>query len=57
MKTKMTKAIFATAMMLFLIGNLFAQNQNVGINNTGSSPHGSAMLDVSSTTRVFCLPG
>lgn len=52
----MRKAICVTAMMLFLIGNLFAQNQNVGINNDGSSPHGSAMLDVSSTTKGFLPP-
>ncbi|MEI6143336.1 MAG: hypothetical protein WCP85_28925 [Mariniphaga sp.] len=52
----MTKAIFVTAMLLFLIGNLFAQNQNVGINNDGSSPDASAMLDVSSTTKGFLPP-
>ena len=50
----MRKAICVTAMMLFLIGNLFAQN--VGINNEGLSPHGSAMLDVSSTTKGFLPP-
>ena len=50
----MRKAICITAMMLFVIGNLFAQN--VGINNEGLSPHGSAMLDVSSTTKGFLPP-
>ncbi len=52
----MTKAIFATAMMLFLISNLFAQNGSVGINNDGSSPNSKAMLDVSSTTKGFLPP-
>ena len=52
----MTKAIYATLMMLFFAGSIFAQNQSVGINNNGSSPDGSAMLDVSSTTKGFLLP-
>ncbi len=56
MKTKMTKSIYVIFMMLFLTGSMFAQNQNVGINNNGSSPAASAMLDVSSTTKGFLPP-
>jgi hypothetical protein len=56
MKTKMTKAIYVIAMMLFFTSSIFAQNQNVGINNDGSSPNGSAMLDVSSTTKGLLPP-
>ena len=52
----MAKAIYVTAMMLLFAGSMFAQNQNVGINNDGSSPNGSAMLDVSSTTKGFLAP-
>lgn len=56
MKTKMTKQITIILLMLFFTGSMFAQNQNVGINNNGSSPDGSAMLDVSSTTKGFLAP-
>ncbi len=52
----MIKTLFGTAMMLFFAGSMFAQNQNVGINNNGSSPDASAMLDVSSTTKGFLPP-
>ena len=56
MKTKTIKAVYLTVMMLFLAGSMVAQNQNVGINNTGSSPDPSAILDVSSTTKGFLPP-
>ena len=56
MKTKITKAIYVTAMMLFFAGSMFAQTGNVGINNDGSSPNSKAMLDVSSTTKGFLPP-
>jgi len=52
----MTKAIYATAIMLFFVGSTFAQNGSVGINNNGSSPNSKAMLDVSSTTKGFLPP-
>ena len=39
---------------LFITANLFAQS--VGINATGTTPDGSAMLDVSSTTKGFLPP-
>jgi hypothetical protein len=54
MKTKITKAIYATLMMLFFASSMFAQS--VGINNDGSSPDNKAMLDVSSTTKGFLPP-
>jgi hypothetical protein len=50
------KAIYVTAMMLFFTGSVFAQNGSAGINNTGSSPAASAMLDVSSTTKGMLIP-
>ncbi len=54
MKTKMTKAIYATLMMLFFAGSMFAQS--VGINDNGSNPDSKAMLDVSSTTKGLLPP-
>jgi hypothetical protein len=54
MKTKMMKAIYITFLFLFLTSSLFAQS--VGINNDGSSPNASAMLDVSSTTKGLLAP-
>ena len=54
MKAKMTKTIGATFMMLLICGSMFAQS--VGINNDGSSPAGSAMLDVSSTNKGLLAP-
>ena len=52
----MTKAIYATVMMLFLTGSIFAQTGSVGINDNGSSPNSKAMLDVSSTTKGLLPP-
>ena len=52
----MMKAIYATVMMLFFTGSMFAQSGSVGINNDGTSPDASAMLDVSSTTKGFLPP-
>ena len=40
----------------FLITNLSAQVGSVGINNDGSSPESSAMLDVKSTTKGLLIP-
>ncbi|MEI7982331.1 MAG: hypothetical protein WCI71_11810, partial [Bacteroidota bacterium] len=54
MKTKMMKAFYATFMMLFFCGSLSAQS--VGINDNGSTPNASAMLDVSSTAKGFLAP-
>ncbi len=52
----MTKAIYTTAMMLLFAGSIFAQTGSVGINNDGSTPAASAMLDVSSTAKGFLPP-
>ena len=43
---------FLTA--LLITGSAFAQS--IGINSDGSAPNGSAMLDVSSTTKGFLAP-
>ncbi|MCX6278814.1 MAG: fibrobacter succinogenes major paralogous domain-containing protein [Bacteroidetes bacterium] len=56
MKPKMMKAIYVTAMMLFFTISMIAQNGSVGINNDGSNPNASAMLDVSSTEKGFLPP-
>lgn len=51
----MKKSILFLLTLLFaLSANLFAQN--VGINNDGTSPDGSAMLDVKSTTKGMLVP-
>ncbi|MCX6279283.1 MAG: DUF1566 domain-containing protein [Bacteroidetes bacterium] len=54
MKTKVMKAAYATFVMLFFYGSMFAQS--VGINDNGSTPNANAMLDVSSTTKGFLPP-
>ena len=56
MNTKIMKPIYIALIMVFFAGSIFAQNQNVGINDNGSSPNASAMLDVSSTTKGFLPP-
>ena len=50
----MTKIIQLLAICFLISANVFAQS--VGINSDGSSPNGSAMLDVSSTTKGFLAP-
>jgi uncharacterized protein (TIGR02145 family) len=52
----MSKAIYVTAMMLLFASSMFAQTGSVGINNDGSTPAASAMLDVSSTAKGFLPP-
>ncbi len=42
--------------LLFLSAPLLYAQQSVGINNDGSQPHTSAMLDVKSTTKGFLAP-
>ncbi|MCX6278555.1 MAG: fibrobacter succinogenes major paralogous domain-containing protein [Bacteroidetes bacterium] len=56
MKSKMMNAAYATLMIMFFIGSMFAQTGNVGINNDGTSPAASAMLDVSATNKGFLPP-
>ena len=43
------------AAILFALGGI-ANAQSVGINADGSAPNGSAMLDVSSTSKGFLPP-
>src|SRR5690606_14799721 len=51
-----TAKIFLFISLLIISSQrLFAQ-QSVGINNDGSQPHNSAMLDVKSTTKGFLAP-
>jgi uncharacterized protein (TIGR02145 family) len=45
--------VLRTLFLVFVSCNLYAQ---VGINSTGSAPHNSAMLDVSSSSRGFLPP-
>jgi uncharacterized protein (TIGR02145 family) len=54
MKTKIKKSFNLTLMLLVLVGSMFAQN--LGINDDGSSPDSSAMLDVKSTTKGMLIP-
>ncbi|MEI6143412.1 MAG: fibronectin type III domain-containing protein [Mariniphaga sp.] len=53
-RIKMTKAIYATVILLLFACSVFAQS--VGINADGSSPNSKAMLDVSSTTKGLLPP-
>ncbi len=41
---------------LAFTSDVFSQNQNVSINNTGSMPDASAMLDVSATDKGILIP-
>jgi uncharacterized protein (TIGR02145 family) len=43
-------------LILMLSINAYSQNIGIGINADGSAPAGSAVLDVSSTTKGFLLP-
>ena len=54
MKTKKMKVIYVTLMMMFFTVSMIAQS--VGISDHNFSPNGSAMLDVSSTTKGFLPP-
>lgn len=48
--------LIVSAILLSGFASLFAQNQNVSINNDGALPHNSAMLDVSSTSKGLLIP-
>jgi uncharacterized protein (TIGR02145 family) len=54
MKTKMKKSFYIILMFAFLAGSICAQN--VGINDDGSSPDSSAIIDVKSTTKGMLIP-
>ncbi|MEI6750758.1 MAG: hypothetical protein WCM93_16500, partial [Bacteroidota bacterium] len=47
---------YVTAMVLLFAGSMLAQTGSVGINNTGSAPAASAMLDVSATNKGLLIP-
>jgi len=58
MKTKLFIAktiLFPVALYFLTPGVCFAQ-QNVSINDNGNSPHSSAMLDISSTSKGLLIP-
>ncbi len=48
------KKVFTLLVLIFSISKGFSQN--IGINATGATPHSSAMLDVSSTTKGMLIP-
>ena len=50
----MKKLIYS--LLVFSLGWSAAMAQSVGINSDGSTPHASAILDVSSTTKGFLAP-
>ena len=52
MRKLCTLFLFTTATLHFSI----AKAQNVGINDDGSTPHASAMLDVKSITKGLLIP-
>jgi len=54
MKTR--KILAGLLLVLVLATNSFSQNIGIGINADGSAPAGSAVLDVSSTTKGFLPP-
>ena len=49
----MKKLSFFIAMLLLFSSAMFAQ---IAVNNDGSQPNSSSMLDVKSTTKGFLLP-
>ena len=52
----MKKFLPLFTIVLFLASTTVSNAQSVGINATGTTPDGSAMLDVSSTTKGFLPP-
>ncbi|MDO6435208.1 tail fiber domain-containing protein [Flavitalea sp. BT771] len=50
----MKRIILLTNLLFLIAGTLHAQN--VGINTTGSQPHASSMLDISSTSKGLLIP-
>ncbi len=54
MKTRKILAGFLLVLVLTI--NAFSQNMGIGINADGAAPAGSAVLDVSSTTKGFLPP-
>jgi hypothetical protein len=52
--TNKISVVFALCILMFY--NVKSQNQNVSINDNGNSPHSSAMLDISSTSKGLLIP-
>ncbi len=52
----MTQKYFRTLLLSLCINSISLFSQNVGINETGSSPDGSAMLDISATNKGVLIP-
>ena len=52
----MTQKYFSTLLLGLCINSISLFSQNVGINETGSSPDGSAMLDISATNKGVLIP-
>ena len=52
--TKKISVVFALCILTFY--NVKSQNQNVSINDNGFAPDGSAMLDISSTSKGLLIP-
>ena len=50
------KILAAIILVLVFSANAFSQSPGIAINTNGSTPHASAMLDVSSTTKGFLPP-
>jgi len=50
------KKLIVLAVFAFLMNNCFVFAQNVGINDDGSLPQNSAMLDVKSTSKGLLIP-
>lgn len=48
--------LFYLIFAVIFSGNLFSQNQNVSINNSGDPAHSSAMLDISSNSKGLLIP-
>src|SRR5215212_8158969 len=44
------------AVFILAVSQISSFSQNVGINNDGSSPHSSAMLDIKSTNKGLLIP-
>ena len=55
MKPKRIAIIFLLVMLLPVFA-IQLSAQSVSVNNNGSAPHASAMLDVSSTTKGILIP-
>ena len=53
---KHLKPLFSVLVMVVLFSSTVYGQNNVAINNTGASPHASAMLDVQSQSKGLLVP-